>query len=262
MTLQYIDILSVMSTCWWQNVIGIDRKDLRLKGVSSAEFCQSLTPVQITGNSERHDVTVSDDWPKLPVAICSEETYKRGLPVTKSIGMDKPVIRNYLWCLAFAIESSVFMAGNSTWIITSFYFLPAYQDHTCSWAVSSGTVYPFNAMNDFHGASNAQKFWPQSSRRVARRMIPVYALQSVLKNLKVMSWRGLLYWQPWEQDCCERHCLRKNKVQMSNCYSPVHQKSTFPYQTDISWTFLLQLESNHVDAVKTQLPCRPDREVS
>ena len=93
------------------------QKDLGLKGVSSAQVCQSLTPVQITGNSKRHYVTVADDWPKLPVTTCSEETYKKELCVAnwrKQLGgMDplKPVIlhNSSCACLAFAFQSSIYL---------------------------------------------------------------------------------------------------------------------------------------------------------
>jgi hypothetical protein len=49
-------------------------------------------------------------------------------------------------------------------------------------------------MSNSHGASNAKKFRPQSSRRPARRMIPVYALQSVLKKSEgdVLTWITVL----------------------------------------------------------------------
>ena len=230
-----------MSICSLQNVMGVDKKGSLFESRVQCPGLSKSHPVQITGNSERHDVTVSDDWPKLPEAICSEETNKMELRVMKATEMDplKPVITNYLWRLAFAIELSVCLIRNSTWITTR--IILHMLMYNLFW--NSAAVQRPMTMSNSHGVPNAKKFRPQSSRRPARRMIPVYALQSVLKNLE-MSWRGLLYWQLWEQECCERHSWRKNKVQMSNWHSPVHQNSKLPYQTDISWTFLLQFESN------------------
>lgn len=151
---------------------GKKKKDLGLKAVSSAQVCQSLTLCAKSQEIRKGTVChCRGRLTKLPVAICSEETYKKEIGAAwrraKATGgrMDplKPVLRRALRSRFLAV---CLIESSST-------PLPI-----------SRTAQPLLQVRCAPGRDRSFGLSLHVSQLPARRMIPVYALESHVDKLE------------------------------------------------------------------------------
>lgn len=229
------------------------QKDLGLKGVSSGQVCQSLTPVQITGNSKRHYITVADDWPKLPVAICSEETYKKELCVAnwrkQLAGMDplKPVILNNSSCACLAFAFLVYLSYRRSLSISC--AVPSLlqgckctsvqRPNHCTEVSASIFTSPSSSSTNDTGIC----YW-----------VHVDKFEADVSTWILTALTGWMLWQALPKK-------EQGPIVQSPFTGAPDSKAPMP-DGHIHWTFLGQLESNRFVAVKTCLPCRPGRSIN